>query len=1232
MNQVFRWIVRSFFAPVTGSTGAIASTLGFFLAFLPLDNLRIPLLIAFSLLLRLNIIALFLGTLMTIFIPNIRQLPLLDLNIFEDYWFFSFLKMKIQSSQLIASGVFGGLIGLVCYFFFHWFYNLGLKKSDRNKEPIFLDPAKRRWSIIKRMIAGFTILIVLVSTFFIESLNTNPVFPELQLNNSTEKSKIEPINTSFTEEELTSQVQQTNPSPLIQKNLGQLTQKQMQSNQEVYGFYVNWDENSKISFKENIDSITTLVPEWLQLSPTLTLNSSIDKSIVSEAKAHNIKILPVVNNFIHNKWDGDTLHQLFTTPGAEDLFIKNMLDYVRTNDLDGINIDFEAINPNDKNNFTHFMEKVYKAFHQHDLMVTLDVPPQNNSYDYASLAANADRMIIMLYDQHHSLSNPGPVASSDWVKESLSKLNIPSEKLIVGLGSYGYDWEKDSKQPAEVIAFQDIMKMGVGTNLKIHWNKKIGNPYLRYKLNGKNHTIWFLDAATFYNQMKVAIDSGSTGIAVWRLGSEDPSIWNYINKPSQIHHPSNALKALASPESIHYTGTGEILKIVSEPENGNRTIQLNSYGMIENVTYDRLPKSFEVARYGNSKEKEVVLSFDDGPDQTYTSQILDILNKNKIKGTFFIVGENALMHRELVKRMHNEGHEIGNHTFTHPDLASISPFQTKMELNANQRLFQEITGHSMTLFRPPYVANAEPGTKSELIPILRAQNMGYTMVGEFIDSDDWKKISSQEIVNRVLEQLPQGNVILLHDGGGDRSNTVEALPIIIKELKDRGYTFTTIGDLIEKSDSQISPPVDLSSPYSVYDKAVFMVIKAWHSGLSFLFYSAIILGILRLVIFVFLSRKQIKQYKETEIDPSFTPFVSVVIAAYNEEKVIGKTIQSILSSDYSAFEILVIDDGSKDDTAGVVQEIYANNPLVRLIKKSNEGKSSAVNLGFKEARGEIVVALDADTLIAGNAISLLVNHFKNKNVAAVSGNVKVGNKRNLLTNWQHIEYVTGFNLERRAFAALNCITVVPGAIGAWRKTAVEEAGYFKEDTLAEDTDITLTLLRNGKKVEFEEKAYAYTEVPEDIKSLVKQRYRWVYGTLQCLWKHREALFNKKHNSLGYIALPNMWLFQYIYQTISPIADVLFILALFNTHTEKAVIGFTLFYLLDLFTSLYAFRLEKESPKPLVSLFLQRILYKQLMTYVVIKSIFSAIKGVTVGWNKLKRKGNVTQEASFEKIG
>ncbi|WP_239582696.1 polysaccharide deacetylase family protein [Sutcliffiella tianshenii] len=1100
---------------------------------------------------------------------------------------------------------------------------------ERNQESVFLDPAKRRWSIIMRMSVGFIILIVVISTFFIKSLHTNPIFPELQLNESAVQSEIEPINEPFSEEELASKIQKSNST----ENTVQLNKEKITKEQEVYGFYVNWDENSKASFKKNKDSITTLVPEWLQITPDLTLKSDTDHLIAREAKKDNIKILPLVNNFINNKWDGNVLHRLFTTPGAEERFIKDMLAYVKKNGFDGINIDFEEIDPKDKERFTQFMDKVYKAFHEHGLMVTLDVPPNDKSYDYASLAKSADRVIVMLYDQHYTMSPSGPVAQTDWVKENLNQPDIPSEKLIAGLGTYGYDWEENSNEPATEMTFRDIMKLGRDTDLKINWSKEAGNPYLRYKRNGKEHTVWFLDAATLYNQMNLATDSGSRGIALWRLGSEDPSIWSYLNKPKEILNPSNSLGTIDILSPDLHTGAGDVLKITYQPQKGKRTFEFDSNGMIVNESYDKFPQPIEVTRYGKSDNKEVVLSFDDGPDPAYTSEILDILDKYDVKGTFFIVGRNAMMHPQLVKRMHDEGHEIGNHTFTHPDITSITPSRLRMELNATQRLVQGITGHSMTLFRPPYIADTVLGSRKEQLPIMVTQDMGYTLARESIDSGDWQKISSKELVNRILDQLNagKGNVILLHDAGGDRAITVEALPTLIEVLEGKGYTFTTIGELIGKSDREMMPPADPDSPYLVYVQAVFKVMQGWNFGLTFLFYSAILLGILRLILLVFLSRKQVKRTKETEIDPDFSPFVSVVIAAYNEEKVICKTVNSILSSVYPAFEILIIDDGSKDDTAARVQEAYSNHPHVRLIKKRNGGKSSAVNLGFKEAKGEIVVALDADTLIAENAISLLVNHFKNENVAAVSGNVKVGNKGNLLTNWQHIEYVTGFNLERRAFATLNCITVVPGAIGAWRKKAVEEAGYFQEDTLAEDTDITLTLLRNGKKIEFEEKAYAFTEVPEDIKSLAKQRYRWVYGTLQCLWKHRGALFDKNHNSLGYIALPNMWLFQYFYQTISPIADILFIMALFTPHAEKAAIGFVLFYLMDFFTALYAFRLEKESPKPLTSLFLQRILYKQLMAYVVIKSILSAARGVTVGWNKLKRKGNVTKETSIVNV-
>ncbi|MDP4170990.1 MAG: DUF2062 domain-containing protein [Bacillota bacterium] len=1240
MQKVFKWIIQSLFAPVSARRGAFAGALGFIMGLLPLYGERIPLLFVLSIFFRLNIVAILIGMIIPIFIPIFKSVALLISHLFEGYsmssasikfWLSSKPKhlLPFPLYNFFGRFVTGVIFATILFPLFYWFYNVGIKKEDLSKEFIFLDPSSSRWRIIKRMSVGLLAVTFLVCFSFIQSINKNPIFPTLKIKEGHALAGISPITEKISEKSLVKQLkEEERRNPTLQmdyKKHSHPKKRERKGEQEVYGFYVNWDENSKISLKRNIHAMSVVIPEWLQLMPDLSFKNNNDPSVTALAKVHNVKIMPLINNFINKKWDGDVLNRLFSNPEAEKQLISKLVDYVKKNGFAGINIDFEAINQQDQPKLTQFMSNLATQFHHQGLMVTEDVPPGNPEFDYASLSKVVDRMVVMLYDEHSSVSEPGPIASTDWVKKNLENLNIPSEKLIVSLGNYGYDWTNHSKAAADPVTFGDIMDMTFGTKMNVQWNSGTGNPYLRYQDGEDQHIVWFLDAATFYNQMQAAIENGSKGLAIWRLGAEDPSIWKIINHMKKGESPAPALKNISSPTPVHYSGQGEVLKIVSSSEDGKRIIQTDQNGLIINENYKTFPKPFEVVRYGKPKDKEVALTFDDGPDPKYTPEVLDILDKYHIKGSFFIVGENAELHPELIERLYKEGHEIGNHTFTHPNVASISPLHTKMELNANQRLFQEITGHSMTMFRAPYVADAEPSTRNELLPILRAQDMGYTMVGELIDPEDWQKPSSKEILKRVLNLLPRGNVILLHDAGGDRSHTVEALPNIIKALQKRGYTFTTIGGLIGKSHEEMMPSALKDSPYLVYDKAVFRVMSGWRQGIVFIFYSAIILGIIRLAFLIYLSRKQVKRYNKIQVDSFHNPFVSIVIAAYNEESVICKTVDSILKSDYPAFNIIVVDDGSKDNTSKVVEGKYKDNEKVQLITKINGGKSSAVNLGIKHTSADFIIALDADTLIAKDAITLLMRHFSNDKVAAVSGNVKVGNMGNLLTNWQHIEYVTGFNLERRAFAELNCITVVPGAIGAWRKTAIEKAGYFKEDTLAEDTDLTLTLLRMGYKIEFEEKAYAYTEAPEDIKSLAKQRYRWTYGTLQCLWKHKDALFDKNNKWLGYIGLPNMWIYQYFYQSFSPIADLLFVIALFGDYPRKAAIGFILFYLLDLGTSLYAFRLEKENPRPLFSLFLQRILYKQLMTYVVIKSIISAIRGVTVGWNKLKRSGNVNQE-------
>ena len=628
--------------------------------------------------------------------------------------------------------------------------------------------------------------------------------------------------------------------------------------------------------------------------------------------------------------------------------------------------------------------------------------------------------------------------------------------------------------------------------------------------------------------------------------------------------------------------------------------------------------------------KKVALTFDDGPNSEYTTEILDILKKYNVKADFFVVGKNAAMNADIIKRMYDEGHEIGNHTFSHPNILNLSDSELKKELNATQRVIQEDTGHSTLLFRFPLGMDIENLTSAEIEPILKVQDQGYTTVDDLIDPKDWKGISSEEICRGIENQLSNGNIILLHDAGGDRSETVEALPKIIESLRSKGYEFVTVSSLLGKTRDDIMPLADTSDgPLNVYNNVAITMSASFVKFASAFFLITICLAIFRLLFLVYYSKKQHKSRKKHEIDKEFTPFVSVVIAAYNEEKVICMTIDSILESNYRNFEIVLVNDGSNDDTSNLVKEKYRTNQMVKVVDKENGGKASSLNLGFRVSSGEIIIALDADTIIDPDAIPLLVSHFKDENVAAVSGNVKVGNIHNMITKWQHIEYVVGFNLERRAFSMLNCVTVVPGALGAWRKDIVARYGYFKEDTLAEDTDMTLNILKNGYKdmssgykIKFEEKAYAYTESPADIRSLLKQRYRWSYGTLQCLWKHKEMLFNGRYRSLGNIAIPNMWLFQYVFQPLSPIADMFFIAGLLGNNAIKVTLVYMVFLVFDYSTSIYAFRLENEKMNVLVHLFLQRIVYRLIMTYVVIKSILSAIRGVRVRWNKLERAGSV----------
>jgi cellulose synthase/poly-beta-1,6-N-acetylglucosamine synthase-like glycosyltransferase len=367
----------------------------------------------------------------------------------------------------------------------------------------------------------------------------------------------------------------------------------------------------------------------------------------------------------------------------------------------------------------------------------------------------------------------------------------------------------------------------------------------------------------------------------------------------------------------------------------------------------------------------------------------------------------------------------------------------------------------------------------------------------------------------------------------------------------------------------------------------------------------------------------------------------VLIPAFNEEKVIVSTIERILSSTHEKLEVLVVDDGSSDNTAHLARTHFAHEPRVTVMSIPNGGKANALNVGLAAARHDIVVALDADTQFEAATISRLVRWFADPRTGAVAGNAKVGNRVNMITRWQALEYVVAQNLERRALSALDTLTVVPGAVGAWRREALLELGGFPAETLAEDQDLTIAIQTAGYSVVFDPAAVAWTEAPATVKGLAKQRFRWAYGTLQCLWKYRGITFNPRYGELGLVALPQVWLFQILLTTLAPVADLLLVWQLvgqwiawsqhgteFNSGSLVIVgIYYAVFIVVDMLAAMIGFVMERrEDWSLLLWLPLQRFGYRQIMYYVVVRSLWTAAKGPFVGWGKLERTGTVRAQA------
>lgn len=1020
----------------------------------------------------------------------------------------------------------------------------------------------------------------------------------------------------------------------------------------VAGFFVNWDDNSFTSLKAHAERMDWVICEWAFVAPSGdSLTFKLEPKVWGALSVLPPESRPQVFVMISNaksrtQFDEVRLRNLLTRPAARARVAAQLVDLVTRFGLGGVTIDLEGIPVGLEDEFIALTRTIRRSMKPLGRLTTQALAPVESPDFVRRVAAENDYVIMMLYDEHSGPANPGAVAGQAWYVDRAQQAlaSIPPGKAILGIGAYGYDWNDAGGRDSSVEqTFQDVMRTVREKKVAVRVDAATLNPYLAWSdPDSTDHVTWYLDATTAWNQIRAGARLGAAGHAIWRLGSEDPSLWSVLSKHGLSAAP-DSMAALPGGYDVEFSGDGEVLRLTSRPTAGRRLMRVDpATGLIVEQEVQQASSPYVVRRTGSSppgaQSKKVALTFDDGPDGSWTSLILDTLRSRHVPATFFVIGRNVERHIPLMRQIVREGHEFGNHTYSHPNLALVSDYRVRLEIAAAGRLLEAVLDKRSVFFRPPYFGDAEPTTADELVPVGLASDMGYITAGVHVDSDDWQNPGSATIIRSTLDNLHRGNVVLLHDGGGDRSQTVAAIGPLIDSLHARGDTLVLLSDLAGvRHDQAIVDLPPRTAATRMIELASFGLLGFTEWLVYWVFMLAVGLGVARLVIVMSLALWH-RFARRPVLAGDYTPAVSVIVPAYHEARVIVATVDSLLAQDYPGpVQILVVDDGSPDDTFDVAQRVFGSNPRVAIYSKANGGKASALTHGVGFATGEIIVCLDADTVFATDTVRRLVAPLADPTVGAVAGNAKVGNRINLVTRWQALEYVTSQNLDRRAFSVLDCITVVPGAVGAWRKDLVAAAGGFSDDTLAEDQDLTLAISRSGHTIAYADCAVAYTEAPHSLRTLAKQRFRWAFGTLQCAWKHRDALFRPRYGALGFIALPNVWIFQLLFAAISPIADLMFVWSLVSVYMIRLNHGATyanpalynvmfyyaVFLLVDWLAAVGAFLMEPGEERSLTWLILiQRLAYRQIMYWVVVKSFAAALRGQIVGWGKLERKATV----------
>ena len=729
----------------------------------------------------------------------------------------------------------------------------------KERKPIFYDERRRRWWVTRRVMevsgALFTLLLIL---FFVNVLK-KPNLPELLLPDV--RPTLRPVR------------QKPTKAPARQgrrrrvATLGKVPEKY---DPLRAAFYVSWDATSLAALQQHYRDLDLLIPEELHAVTPDGALSVIDNNarlravppeeavrVVQSDKLHTwmqsaaieLPVMALVNNYDGATWRIREMVEMLAQPASRLQLVQALVKYATQARQAGLVLDFEEVPDQSQKHLRQFAAELAAGLHAANLKLMVALPAADSSYDYAYFATQADAIILMNYDQHWLSSLPGPIAAQDWFVRNLDSTlrEVPREKMVVAIANYAYDWpESRRKAPRELAqseSVQQALLTAYESEGEIGFDSDSMNPHFSYYDEHNHiHQVWLLDGVTAYNELRACERAGVRGTALWRLGSGDGSLW-YIWDTVHADDATRARLGDVPPgDDLIIEGAGDIWRISATPQSGQRTFRYDAAtDTIADESYQKYPLSYRIEALGAVPHK-IVLTFDDGPDSNYTPRILDVLKEKHAPATFFVTGDQANKAPGLLRREYAEGHEIGNHTYTHPHFNAISLRQIKLELNLTQLLFESTLGIKTLLFRPPYGIDHQPETADEVALLPVPQGMGYIIVGSQIDPHDWGEPGggspppAATIVERVLDQASKGNIVLLHDGGGDRRATVAALPQIIDRLRAEGYELVSASELVGQTRAQVMPPLDTRERWMAHADASIFILYHWlRLGIAWIF-------------------------------------------------------------------------------------------------------------------------------------------------------------------------------------------------------------------------------------------------------------------------------------------------------------------------------------------------------------------------------------------------------------